>query len=320
MEKIQTIAGWVQELVAAGPRSPEQLLGKRCSSCSKRVMSFCITCEAVVCKRCHGGRRSKHHVLRIVLTSREMSVKVKDIDRLVDVSDVHMYFFNEAFSVFLDRPAHRMKPRGRPKHCILCGRELKMGSVIHRTAPQLIDFESGKYKFCGIGCKMRFIEQHPQDGYTLSVNAHENGDVPLPEYRSDEDEGDESQQDENDQSEENDEEEDESMELGQSSASTSSGSKVEKGVKLGPLAKGTLSKFRDGRNVEGIELSLSLLGAGKRKVDKGPLPHGKLAKLRDSQDLEEIQLSLAPPSMANVYETKSFVEFSDNCNPWINIY
>jgi hypothetical protein len=107
---------------------------------------FCIGCAVDCCPSCVAAEHEGHHVIQIRRSSYHEAVRVSDIQKLIDFSQVQLYVINSATIIFLNgRPPPRPM-KGAEFLCEICGRML------------IEDF-----RFCSLGCKLSAIHANPRD-------------------------------------------------------------------------------------------------------------------------------------------------------------
>lgn len=108
---------------------------------------FCVQCDGQsLCQLCvhknHSG--PGHDVVQIRRSSYHDAVRVNEISRLLDLSNIQVYVINGAKIVFLNgRPQARLV-KGAAHYCETCNRTLTDAS-----------------RFCSIGCKLAALRHDP---------------------------------------------------------------------------------------------------------------------------------------------------------------
>ncbi|GAQ81968.1 hypothetical protein KFL_000960190 [Klebsormidium nitens] len=113
---------------------------------------FCIDCAEECCPSCVPEEHEGHHVVQIRRSSYHEAVRVSDIQKLIDYTQVQLYVINSARIIFLNgRPPPRPM-KGAEFLCEICGRML------------IEDF-----RFCSLGCKLSAIHANPREmGLSMS--------------------------------------------------------------------------------------------------------------------------------------------------------
>ena len=97
---------------------------------------FCVTCKSsTLCKTCvvkdHGG----HHVLQVRKSSHHDAVRIDDLKKTLDLTQIQPYIINGARIVHLNK-----RPQGKQQKadnaCVICNRNLMENN-----------------RFCSLGCK-----------------------------------------------------------------------------------------------------------------------------------------------------------------------
>jgi hypothetical protein len=97
---------------------------------------FCVDCNGGVCQHCVGAHRS-HCLLQIRRYVYHDVIRLQDIQRLLDCSEVQTYIINSARVVFLNQRPQPRPSKGLGNACATCERSLQ---------------ES--YSYCSVACKV----------------------------------------------------------------------------------------------------------------------------------------------------------------------
>jgi len=99
---------------------------------------FCVDCNGGVCQHCVGSHRTSHCVLlQIRRYVYHDVIRLQDIQRLLDCSQVQTYIINSARVVFLNQRPQPRPSKGLGNSCGTCERSLQ-----------------DSYSYCSVACKV----------------------------------------------------------------------------------------------------------------------------------------------------------------------
>ncbi|CAM6038995.1 unnamed protein product [Sphagnum compactum] len=106
---------------------------------------FCVDCSGGVCQHCVSGHRS-HCLLQIRRYVYHDVIRLQDIQRLLDCSEVQTYIINSARVVFLNQRPQPRPSKGLGNACGFCERSLQ-----------------DSYHYCSVGCKVDAVMLQGKD-------------------------------------------------------------------------------------------------------------------------------------------------------------
>ncbi|GKU99124.1 hypothetical protein SLEP1_g12016 [Rubroshorea leprosula] len=119
---------------------------------------FCTDCLGLlICEKCAKCNEHRGHgIIRVFQSSRQDGIQIKNLDNLLDVSQIHPYVINGAKIVYIYRRLYSSnkdkaklggcsRASGRRKFCVRCGFELQSKK------------EEPDSKFCSIECKYKSV-------------------------------------------------------------------------------------------------------------------------------------------------------------------
>ncbi|CAK9224363.1 unnamed protein product [Sphagnum troendelagicum] len=114
---------------------------------------FCVDCNGGVCQHCVGAHRS-HCLLQIRRYVYHDVIRLQDIQRLLDCSEVQTYIINSARVVFLNQRPQPRPSKGLGNACATCERSLQ---------------ES--YNYCSVACKVDDVQLESSEEEELLVDS-----------------------------------------------------------------------------------------------------------------------------------------------------
>ncbi|KAJ7564339.1 hypothetical protein O6H91_02G013600 [Diphasiastrum complanatum] len=105
---------------------------------------FCVDCNDSICQHCLPGHRT-HHLIQIRRYVYHDVIRLQDIQKLIDCSQVQTYIINSARVVFLNQ-----RPQPRPS---------KLGNACETCDRSLQDL----YRYCSVACKVDAVIRQGQD-------------------------------------------------------------------------------------------------------------------------------------------------------------
>ncbi|CAM6103869.1 unnamed protein product [Calypogeia fissa] len=103
---------------------------------------FCVDCSDSICQHCHPTHRT-HRLLQIRRYVYHDVIRLLDVQKLVDCSQVQTYIINSARVVFLNQRPQPRPSKGLGNACETCERSLQE-----------------TYRYCSVACKVdAFINQ-----------------------------------------------------------------------------------------------------------------------------------------------------------------
>jgi len=121
---------------------------------------FCVDCSGGVCQHCVSGHRS-HCLLQIRRYVYHDVIRLQDIQRLLDCSEVQTYIINSARVVFLNQRPQPRPSKGLGNACGFCERSLQ-----------------DSYHYCSVGCKVDAVMRQGRDLSSLLPGANLNNTLP----------------------------------------------------------------------------------------------------------------------------------------------
>ncbi|KAJ4776840.1 PLATZ transcription factor family protein [Rhynchospora pubera] len=135
-------------------------------SFKKECNMYCLDCTGpALCYSCLADHKD-HHVVQIRKSSYYDVVRICDVSKFIDVSDVQPYIVNGATIVFLEeRLKPRFKEEGVKYTCKTC----------HGKLPE-------PFQFCSLRCKRKGLKKDPELTFALrpklSRDVSKNADIP----------------------------------------------------------------------------------------------------------------------------------------------
>ncbi|KAK9285697.1 hypothetical protein L1049_024896 [Liquidambar formosana] len=127
------------------PLSKVQFYNPCDSHPSNMVNYYCTTCKGnALCKSCH-GQHEGHRIIQVFKASRYPALRIKDIDGLLDISNIQPFNINSYEIVYIcsrQQKGHESQTNVINK-CVVCGWELK----------------SSKFKSCSITCDKGMVAE-----------------------------------------------------------------------------------------------------------------------------------------------------------------
>ncbi|GKB71037.1 putative PLATZ transcription factor family protein [Tanacetum coccineum] len=105
----------------------------------------CIDCCISICPHCYHAHRF-HRLLQVRRYVYHDVVRLEDLERLIDCSNVQAYTINSAKVVFIRKRPQNRQFKGAANYCTECDRSLQ-DPFIH----------------CSLGCKVDFVLKHYRD-------------------------------------------------------------------------------------------------------------------------------------------------------------
>ncbi|KAF5180042.1 Platz transcription factor family protein [Thalictrum thalictroides] len=105
----------------------------------------CLDCCTSICPHCIPSHRV-HRLLQVRRYVYNDVVRLEDLERLIDCSNVQAYTINNAKVVFIKKRPQNRQFKGAGNYCTSCDRILQE-----------------PYIHCSLGCKVEFVLQHHKD-------------------------------------------------------------------------------------------------------------------------------------------------------------
>lgn len=142
--------------LAASPRKPlwlEALLAEKFfAACTKHAASkkndrniYCLDCSVGICQHCLSDH-SPHGLLQVRRYVYHDVIRLHDIQKLVDCSQVQTYIINSARVVFLNQRPQPRPSKGLGNACETCDRSLQ-----------------DAYRYCSVACKVDAVYKRGKD-------------------------------------------------------------------------------------------------------------------------------------------------------------
>ncbi|KAJ4958577.1 hypothetical protein NE237_025688 [Protea cynaroides] len=106
---------------------------------------FCLDCCTSICPHCLLSHRF-HRLVQIRRYVYHDVVRLEDLEKLIDCSNVQAYTINSAKVVFIKKRPQSRQFKGSGNYCTSCDRSLQE-----------------PYSHCSLGCKVDFVLKHNKD-------------------------------------------------------------------------------------------------------------------------------------------------------------
>lgn len=120
---------------------------------------FCVDCAKSICQHCLSNHRS-HRLLQVRRYVYHDVIRLLDMQKLLDCSQVQTYIINSARVVFLNQRPQSRPAKGLGNSCQTCDRSLQ-----------------DSYQYCSVSCKVDAVLSKEQD---LSSLLHHCNSLPFP--------------------------------------------------------------------------------------------------------------------------------------------
>ncbi|EOX91248.1 Uncharacterized protein TCM_000496 [Theobroma cacao] len=104
-----------------------------CESHDSKNTFFCLDCMGLVlCEGCLKGKKHPHHqILQVYKASHQVAIKIGDLRKLYDISDIQPYINNDSKVVFINKRRKTEQPYyfNSIAKCETCGWQLLPGTT-----------------------------------------------------------------------------------------------------------------------------------------------------------------------------------------------
>ncbi|KAK1284707.1 hypothetical protein QJS10_CPB21g00294 [Acorus calamus] len=160
MEETMLVPPWLEPLLSSTFFTVCRVHG---DSTRSECNMYCLDCAGdPFCYYCRSSRHADHRVIQIRRSSYHDVVRVSEVQKELDISEVQTYVINSARVMFLNERPQPRTSKGVSRVCEICARSL-------------LD----TFRFCSLGCKLVGIKRNGDACFVLDtkVDREDGGEV-----------------------------------------------------------------------------------------------------------------------------------------------